>query len=149
MKRFVFRLESVLKLRRLQRDLSQKRLSEAMQLDEQLLAPRKQVEASRALQLEQMRSMGGAGEMDVDAASTRRYFATQLIGDVAQIEQQRYVLSKHIAKCRSEVVLADQAVRALEKLEEKQRAEFTFEQECRTQRELEETWQATQTGGRP
>lgn len=146
MPRFNFKLTSLLKLRRNQRDVCQQRLTEGLARDAELVAMRVAAEKDRSTQLNEIRELSAAGDMNVDAASARRYFATQLTGDVLNIEHHRRELAKYIGQCRQALMKADQAVKALEKLEENQRTEFNQEQERRAGRELEETWQARHHG---
>ncbi len=148
MPRFNFKLTSLLKLRRNQRDVCQQRLTEGLARDAQLVEMRVAAEKDRSAQLNEIRELSAAGDMNVDAASARRYFATQLTGDMLNIEHHRRELAKYIGQCRQALMKADQAVKALEKLEENQRTEFNQEQERRARRELEETWQARHHGDR-
>lgn len=148
MPRFNFRLTALLKLRRNQRDICQQRLTEGLARDAQMVEMRMAAEKDRSAQLNEIRELSAAGDMNVDGAAARRYFATQLTGDLLNIEHHRRELAKYIGQCRQALMLADQAVKALEKLEENQRIEFNQEQERRAGRELEETWQARHHGDR-
>ena len=63
-------------------------------------------------------------------------------------EVRRADLDGQIASRRQEVVRADRAIKSLEKLTEKQQAEFVCHQERVEARALEETWQASHAGER-
>lgn len=147
MKKFAFKLAALLKLRERHRDLCRQLLAQALRRDEELLALRKQTESARATQFDEIRELTDTGEIDVDGASTRRFYAGQLIGDIGGIERQRMLVAQQIEVCRQKLILADQAVKALEKLQEKQFADFRFAQEQRDARELEECCRTVGAGG--
>jgi len=143
MKKFAFKLDPLLKLRRNQRDVCQQSLAEAYRHDGALVAQRRQTEADRDVQIDELRSLSvGGTDVDVDASSARRFYAAQLIGALAEIDAARARLARQIDERRQLLVRADQAVRSLELLAEKQQAEFRAGQERLESRELEETWQA-------
>ena len=147
MKKFSFKLEPLLKLRKNQRDLRQQRLAEVLRRDEGLLADRRRTEAERQTQIEELRSLGSSGvDIDIDASTSRRFYAAQLSGQLDEIDQRRTALASQIDECRQALVRADQAVKALEKLGEKQQAEFIYDHERREARDLEEAWQAIHAG---
>lgn len=146
MKKFAFKLNQLLKIRKNRRDLCRQLLAEVLQRDAELVRMRQEVSSERFNQLEELRRMGSGGRMNVDASVTRRSYAGQLVRDIGLIERNRSVVAQQIIACRHGLVLADQAVKALEKLEEKQRQEFIFEQERRTSLELEEVWRALHAG---
>ena len=148
MKKFAFKLAALLKLRERHRDLCLQLLAQAMRRDEELLALRKQAETDRASQFDEIRDLTDVGEVDVDGAATRRFYAGQLIGDIGGIERQRTLVAHQIAACRQKLILADQGVKALEKLQEKQLADFRFVQDRREERELEECFRTAGAGGK-
>lgn len=138
MKAFAYKFEPVLKLRRNQRDLCRQLLADALRRDDELLLARGRVVADRHVQLDEIREKGRGGDVDIDGSASRRFYAGQLIGDIGRIERQRALAAQQIALCRQHLLKADQAVKVLEKLEEKQRSDFQFEQERRAARELDE-----------
>ena len=75
-------------------------------------------------------------------------YAGQLSGDIGHIEAERNSLRRQIELCRQALLRADQAVKSLEKLAERQRTEFVFTQHAVESRELEQTWQAIHAGKR-
>jgi flagellar export protein FliJ len=140
--RFLFKFAPLLKYRRHQRDLCRQLLAEVMAEDQRLIERRQQVEAARTLQLGEMRELLGVGTVDIDRSAARRFHAGQLVGDMRRLEAERQLVAQQLARCREALVQADQRVKALEKLAEKQAAEFAQDQERRTARDLEESWLA-------
>jgi len=147
MKKFKFELESVLRLRRNQQELKMQLLGEVIRQDGELLALLRQVEAERGRQIDELRALGKGGGVDVDASSSRRYYTGQLSSDLGLIERRRKLLAQQIEACRQELIRATQAVKSLEKVSEKRRAEFVHAQERREALELEEAWRALHIGG--
>jgi flagellar export protein FliJ len=142
-KKFSFQLNPLLKLRQNQREMCQQLLADVVRHDDELLSRRRDTEAERLTQIEELRTLGGAArEIDVDASSARRLYAGQLSGDLGTIDGQRTLLAGQIELCRQALVRADQAVKSLERLAERQEQEFQFREERREARALEETWQA-------
>ncbi|MBI3864717.1 MAG: flagellar FliJ family protein [Planctomycetia bacterium] len=143
MKKFRFQLEPLLKLRRNQRDLCRQALARVLYHDNRLVEARRETEADRLSQIDELRSLeeGGQG-VNIDASVSRRSYAGQLSGDLGEIDARRAALAKQIDVCRLSLVRADQAVQALEKLAERQHADFIFNEERKEALELEQTWLA-------
>jgi flagellar export protein FliJ len=148
MKKFAFKLDPLLKLRANQRELCQQSLADVLRRDEELVHKRTATEQDRRAQIDELRSMGGGGGINVDAAVSRRSYAGQLSGNLGQIEAERSSLRRQIESCRQALIRADQAVKSLEKLAEQQQAEFVYAQQRVESRELEQTWQAIHAGER-
>ncbi len=147
MKKFSFKFEALLKLRKNQRDVSQKLLADVLRHDEELADRRRQTDAERLTQFDEIRELGGGGAgVNVSASSSRRLYAVQLTGRLGEIDARRSALARQIEICRQALVRADQAVKSLEMLAEKQQTEFVFEQERIEARALDETWQAIHAG---
>jgi flagellar protein FliJ len=142
-KGFRFKLQSLLNIRRNRRDQCRQVLAEVLAHDDQLVARKTQYEQQRINQLGELRRLTSSGDLNVDASASRRYFAGQLTGWMLQVDQQRAIIAEQLELCRRALVQADQEVKALENLEEKQRAEYVYLQEQREQRELEDSWSAT------
>ena len=150
LKKFLFKLNPVLKLRKNERDVRQQLLADVLRLDSNLVDRRRQIEAERDGLIDELRILGSEGnDIDVDASTARRHYAVQLAGTMGEIDVQRAALARKIEQCRQALIRADQAVKALEKLAEKQATEFIFQQERLESRALEETWQAIHAGERP
>jgi flagellar protein FliJ len=145
MKQFAFQFASLQKLRHNQRDLCRQLLAEVLRRDEELVERRRRAEAERAAQLEELqRSEAGPAVVNVDGSVSRRVYAGQLIGDIARIEHERALLSQQIELCRQALLRADQSLKTLDKLADRRRAEFVYEEERREARDLEENWRAMQ-----
>ncbi len=146
MKKFTFKFDPLLKLRRNQRDICRQLLADVLGRDDELAARRRAVETERRTQIDQLRSLstGGSG-VNIDA-SARRLYAMQLTANLGEIDTRRAALAGQIASCRQALVRADQAVKSLEKLADKQQTEFVYQQERVEARALEETWQAIHAG---
>ena len=142
MAKFRFRLEPLLRYRRYRRDLCRQRLAEALREEQDLLNQRHALESERERLIQELREMQAAGEVDVDRAAARRYYAGRLLAQIAGVEQRRQLALRRILERRETLVQADQAVKVLEKLAEKRRAEAQYENERREGRALEDAWSA-------
>jgi flagellar export protein FliJ len=143
MKKFAFKLDSLLTLRMNQRDRCQRLLADVLRRDDELVRRRSETEKDRRTQIDELRTLGSAGAgVNVDASVSRRSYAGQLSGHIGTIEAERKALRRQIDLCRQALIRADQAVKSLEKLSEKQRSEFVYTQQSLEARELEQTWQA-------
>jgi len=146
-KKFLFKFESLLKLRKNQRDISRQLLADVLGHDAELAARRRAVHVERLTQIEELRILStGGNAVNIDASASRRHYAVQLTGNLGEIDARRADLAGQIALRRQALVRADQAVKSLEKLAEKQQTEFVFHQERVEARALEETWQAIHAG---
>lgn len=148
MKKFVFKFVSLMKLRVNERDLRRQLLAEVLRRDDEFLQMRKRLEGERTTQIDDIRQRGSGGQLDVDGSASRRFYAGQLTVDMELIDRHRHLLAQQAAVCRQALIKADQAVKTLENIEAKDRAEFLFEQERKTALELEESWRALHTGDR-
>lgn len=143
MPRFVFRFEALLRYRRHRRDLCRTLLGRLLGEDRRLEDERSNLEAARRGQLTELRDLIAENSVDVDRASSRRYYAGQLGIDTELLRRQREELGERIELCRRTLIEADRDVKVLEKLEEKQRSEFDAEQQRRNQRATEDVWFST------
>ena len=144
---FVFRFDALLQYRRHRRDLCRQVLAQVLADDRALVEQRQLLEQNRISQLQQLRQIVGDGEVNVDAAASRRYFAGRLVADIADTERNRDLVSQQIEVCRAVLTKADQDVKVLEKLREQRQAEFLYEEDRRSTRELEDNWMATRLAG--
>jgi flagellar export protein FliJ len=143
MKKFHFKLDPLLKLRTNQRDQCRQLLADVLRRDDELVHRRSETEKDRRIQIDELRDLGSAGAgVNVDASVSRRSYAGHLSGHIGSIEAERAALSRQIDLCRQALIRADQAVKSLEKLAERQRSDFVFTQQSVEARELEQTWQA-------
>jgi flagellar export protein FliJ len=140
MKRFVFRLQSVLALRRQQRDERRRAYAELVMRSQELEALRGRVLAERLAQLDDLRSLSREGAFDVDAAAARRYYVSRLEAELRLHDSRRLELTRRVAEAHRALVEADRGVAALEKLEQRQRASFEAEWRHREALVAEEAW---------
>ena len=145
MKTFAFKFEPVLKLRRYRRDLCRQLLAQVLADDAQLVSQRQSMESARQHQLAELRSLSEGGVVDISGAASRRYYIGQLAGEIRAVEHRREVVAQQIALCRQALVRADQDVKALEKIGEKQRREYEDEQDRLGARELEDVWSSARS----
>lgn len=142
--KFHFRLQSLLTYREHLRDLARAKLAEVLAEDAELVRKKEAALAARGEILDQLQALQQLPRLDVDQMAARRYHAGQLTVEAVLLQQSRDELAVQVAECRQELVKADQAVKVLEQLAEKQREAEATEQERRESREREEIWQAGQ-----
>lgn len=143
MARFQFRLASLLKYRESLRDQCRQVLAQWLQRDAALVAEEQALAQERECQLDEMRSeQSDATRLLVQKVIARRYRAGQITAELALLSQRRQELAVQISLCRQALVKADQGVKVLEQLAEKQHDEFLQTEEKRQSREREEIWQA-------
>lgn len=99
-----------------------------------------QLEQTRRGQLDQLRAILSNGPADIDSAAARRFYAGQLTAQIAAVERNQDLVAEQQTICRQALSRTDRDVKILEKLEEKHRAAFVYEEERQTQRELEDAW---------
>ena len=142
MRKYDFRYRALLRLRVSRRERCRTILAGLLSDDQVLSARQKSVDTQRLLQLDELRSLAATGTVDVDRTISRRYYAARLTGELQTLERTRLLVAKQLEQCRQALSFADREVRVLERLDEKQRAEFLYEQNRREIRELDETWMA-------
>jgi flagellar protein FliJ len=140
--KYEFRYRALLKLRLARRDRCRQILAGLLSDDHVLAARRDSVEKQRVGQLDELRALASTGTVDVDRTISRRYYAARLAGEIQTLERTRALVAKQLEQCRQALSFADREVKVLEKLEERQRSEFMYEQNRREIRELDETWVA-------
>jgi len=142
LKKFKFKFQSLLNFRRHRRDLCRLYLAQVLAKDRKLIGQRHSLKRERLEQLHELREIGRAGNMDIDRSASRRYFAGQLTGEMHLVDRNRELVAQQLKLCQQALSKADQDVKVLEKLEEKQRAEFLYHRERRDGHELDEIWMA-------
>jgi flagellar FliJ protein len=136
MAKFTFRLETLLKLRMAERDQRRIALAETLTLVERVV---RRIDAlDKELRAVAKAQAVRPGVVDVDRLMSADRYAVALRQDRAECEQEQLALEAEVAARRAALVAADQEARALEKLREKQHAQFEAEAERRQQRELDE-----------
>jgi len=120
MSKFRFRLTTLQKLRVTHRDELRSKLAEAYQAEQLLSEQVKAIEKEEAeLQQFHRRSLQNTST-DVNRLLNAQRYATALKGQLATVHEQSKILTTEIEKRREALVEADQQVRVLEKLRERQ-----------------------------
>jgi flagellar export protein FliJ len=139
---FAFRYHALLKLRESRRDRCRQLLAGLLSDDRTLATRQTSVEKQRQLQLDELRDLAATGTVDVDRTIARRYYAARLTGEIQTLTRARALVARQLEQCRQALSKSDREVKVLEKLKEKQHAEFAYEENRREIRELGETWVA-------
>jgi flagellar protein FliJ len=137
---FVFSLAALLKYRKNRRDHCQRLLAQILADDASLTAQRQQLIVERERQFAEIRGLSRKGHVTVDGAASRRFHSIQLLVGVRGVDERRQLVAKQLQLCRQALTKADAEVKVLERLEEKQRAEFMYWAERRAQHEREDAW---------
>jgi len=144
MRRFSFQFASLLNIRKGRRNLCLQFLAQILDSERELATQKHRLVQSRRGQLEQLRSLMSSGTVDIDSASTRRFYAGRLTAEIAAVERNQDIVAEQQTICRQALSRTDRDVKILEKLEAKHRTAFLYEEERRTARELEDTWMSGQ-----
>ena len=145
---FRFPLEPLLDYRKHRRDLCRQQLAQTYAEEQSLQVQQQRLEQQRTQLIAELRELGAHGEVDIERAASRRYYAGRLLGDIAAMVRQRQAVRERMELCRRDVIKADQDVKVLEKLKQKQQTVFRDDAERREGRELEDTWSAARAGER-
>ena len=140
MKQFQFKFQALLNYREYRRNLCRLYLAEVLANDRDLVSQRRSLERNRNDQISELRDLSREGDVNIDRSASRRYFAGQLSGEMQLVDKNRSLIAQQLVLCRQALSKADQDVKVLEKLEEKQREEFYYDEERREAHELEEVW---------
>ena len=138
---FVFRLQSVLKLREAERDRRREALSKAYRA-EQVLNGQIQGLRGHIKHLRQMvRKDGLVGEVHVDRLLGAQRYELLLKAQIEQLEERKTVIAEEIRRRRESLIQADRDVRMIEKLRERKLQEYQQQQLKREQHLLDEIGQ--------
>jgi flagellar protein FliJ len=118
MKKFQFRLDSLVRLREAVRDERRSQLAEALRIQASLEGEMQQLRA----RLDEARQMHTApqGAVDIDRLLVAERYEMVLLLEKHNLEQQQVSTNAEVEKRRQALVWADQDVRVLEKLRETQ-----------------------------
>ncbi len=118
MKKFQFRLDSLVRLREAVRDERRSQLAEVMRIQASLDSDMQQLR----LKLDEARQMHTAprGAVDIDRLLVAERYEMVLLLEKHNLEQQQANMNAEVEKRRQALVWADQDVRVLEKLRETQ-----------------------------
>jgi flagellar export protein FliJ len=136
MRRFQFRLVTLLRLREAVRDERRRQLAESFQAAEALAARLESV----ARELDQLRRRHAASEGQVNLVGlldADRYEAV-LRDERRQVDERLSALGSEIVQRREALLAADRDVRALEQLRDTHEHRYLAEEERRSTKELDE-----------
>lgn len=134
MKKFKFRLATLVKLREAARTDRRLQLAEAFRVDEVLQEQLGQAEAMISEYRQEQRAGTGPGTIDVDQLLAQQRYLMLLEIQRRSLMQQRQNVAQEIERRRQALVEADREVRVLENLEQRQRARWNEE---RSRQELQ------------
>ena len=135
---FRFRLTAVLDLRRAERDERRAELAKALRAAEVLADRRRQLAEEMSDNLELARKIAAPGAANVDRMVHVHRYEAILKGTLAQLVIQEKQVAAEVERRTQVLIEADRQVRVLEKLEERQRAEYLRGQERLEMKELDE-----------
>jgi len=119
---FKFRLESILNLRRADRDRAHAALADANEAVRIVERRRAEVQNEVAQMRAHRRHGAGPGEVDPDRILQAQRYEMLMEAASAQFAQQLEQLSQAVVERRNQLMEADRGVRVLEKLRERQLA---------------------------
>jgi flagellar export protein FliJ len=136
--KFHFKLSSLLTHRERERDRCRQALAAALAAEQVLQRQQQSVDTQRTIQIDELRQLTKREHVDVVRWAARRTHADQLTQEIQALDSRRILAQQHIENARRDLTHADQEVKALEKLAEKQAAEHGLDQDRRLTRELDE-----------
>jgi flagellar biosynthesis chaperone FliJ len=142
MKKFSFPLRVALKYRQHRRDMCRLLLAEVLADLQKLNEDRASLVEHQDRQAAEIRTIGQAGTVDVDAAASRRFHIARLSMEISLVDHRRETVGQQLELCRQALTIADQEVKALEKLEARRRQDHDQQLERERALELEDTWLA-------
>jgi hypothetical protein len=139
---FRFTLQAALNYREHVLELRRGMLAAVQAQINKVAEERSGVERFRERQIDELRGFVTTGAVEIDRAAARRYHAAVLTGELFRLDRHRDLLEQQREAVRRAVVKADQDVKVLEKLREKQKQDWTAKTIAREDREREDQWQA-------
>ncbi len=121
---FQFRLQAVLTIRRRERDLLKPYLAIASESYAICVAERDSLVKQRSSVTSEIRRNNDETQWSLDQIIDRQRHSDQLGEAVANADVAVEVAAARLEDCRKQLIAADQSVRILEKLSERQFAEF-------------------------
>jgi flagellar protein FliJ len=119
MSQFHFRLETLMRLRKADRDDRRADLAKALRAEELLQSQKQSLSAEQASVDEAARTSSSPGAADVDALVRMHRYRLVLRSQQQQLAAQIAQVADEVDRRRSALVEADRQVRVLEKLREK------------------------------
>jgi len=124
MPRFEFRLQAVLDLRRQQREQRRAQLAAAIDLERQVEQRRRGLEAELDRQRQWVRAGTLPGAIDVERLRIAGQYESSLRAQLEHVAASFEAAAAEIENCQQALATADGEVRTLEKLRDRQRADF-------------------------
>jgi flagellar FliJ protein len=135
---FRFRLETLLKMRRDERDEQRQQYAKALEaqriLHDQIAQVQREIHETQQL----LRTNSAPGAVDVDRLLRTHRYELLLQAQVQQLEQQAQRVAQEVERRRTNLLQADREVRLLEKLKERQFETFQRNEQRREQKALDE-----------
>ncbi len=138
MRKFQFRLAPVLRLREQHRDEARSRLAEAFEAERITLEHEQKLQTQLQELMTNRREKAKDRTLQVDRLLDDTRFELSLRAQQSQLDLHKATLREEIEKRRRALVEADRQVRALERLEEKQREAHEYELALQEAKELDE-----------
>lgn len=136
MSKFTFRLEPIVRLRLAERDRCRVALAESLARAQEI-SHRREALASELATVDRTRLVS-RGVVDLAKLSQAADYAELLRRDQADCEQELAALAEEIAARRNELLTVDREVRMLERLRERQQAQFQAVSQRQEQRVMDE-----------
>jgi flagellar export protein FliJ len=149
MTRFEFRLQTLLKLRESLRQQRRQELAEAHRVEDLLQQQIDQVESQQEETRKRSKVAASPGMISVSRLLDTHRYEILLQARIQQLLAQQNQLREEIERRRQALMAADQDVRILEKLREKQESAHRWEEDRRDVKELDEIAQRHVRSGQP
>jgi flagellar protein FliJ len=138
MPNFHFRLATLLRLRETERDERRLELAEVQREDDILLGQLNLLHEEWDLLKKHCRKAAGPGPLDVERLREGRRYELALRAEEQRLTAERARLAEEIERRRAALAAADQEVKTLEKLRERQAARHRLEEDRRAIRQWDE-----------
>ena len=137
MSNFRFRLQSIMRLRVRDRDKAGQALQQAQLAKQKLLDQIREYQEESDCQIS-VRSAASLGQVDIQRVIDAQRYQLTLAESIRSLEANIGLIDQEIEKRRAKLVVCEQEVRVLEKLEEHQRTAWEAEEAVRGQARLDE-----------
>ena len=135
MARFRFRLEQVLKHRIMEENKAKEELALARIKQQKVVDA---LEAARQMLQQSLNAVGETGRLDLQQSLNVVFFREQLNTKILNLQGNLKKASKAVDEKQKKLVLARQKTMMLEKLKEKKREEFTYQDTLEEQKLIDE-----------
>ena len=136
---FQFRLQTLLELRARTRDTARQNLADALAAQREIDARRNEVSGDIREHEDRSRQLA-TGRINVAQLNRQRHYLTHLGQTLRDSEKEAAEVAKVVEQRQNELAIAEQEVRLLEKLRDKQSEEFYRGQEKKAELQREEAW---------